>query len=194
MSEFSGELPLKSLGLQLKRLRLKRNESITDVAGAVEVDETLIKRIESGQERPSEDVLTLLLNHFGINEDEADDFWILAGYDEVDDKIVEEHTPGLNHSLMVMMALDLRVLYSDQAHLAADKNGIVISFMQEGVNFQGKSQKMPVARVGMSYEQAQDFLRVLHQTLAKADSLRRPKALPAPKSKTEPKAKKPGTN
>ena len=83
-----------------------------------------------------------------------------------------------SHPLMVMMALDVRILYSDQALLAADKNGVVINFMQEGINLHGKAQKMPVARIGMSYEQAQEFLRVLHNTLAKADDLRPPEAFP----------------
>ncbi|HUC87558.1 MAG TPA: helix-turn-helix transcriptional regulator [Candidatus Binatia bacterium] len=194
MSDFSGELPLRSLGMQLKKLRLKQKESVADVAGAVEVDEVVVQRIEKGSERPSEDILTLLINHFGIREEVADNLWVLAGYDEPDERLFDMHEAATGHPLMVMMALDLRILYSDQAQLTADKNGVVISFMQEGVNSQGKAQKLPISRIGMSYDQARDFLRVLHQTLSKADGLRQPKGLPMPKAQSGTRAKKPGTN
>jgi transcriptional regulator with XRE-family HTH domain len=189
MSEPSSALPLKTLGAQLKVLRQNLHESIADVAGAVEIEETIMKKIEQGTERPSEDILMLLISHFGIPEDKATDLWILAGYDESDDKISETPDNAASHSLMVMMALDVRILYSDQAHLTADKNGVVISFMQEGINLHGKSQKMPVARIGMSYDQAQEFLRVLHHTLSKASDLRRPKGLPLPKSQSDQEKK-----
>lgn len=189
MSEFSSELPLKSLGAQLKVLRQKLQETIAEVADAVEIDETVMKKIEQGTERPSEDILMLLISHFGVPEDTATDLWILAGYDEPDDKPSEIPENTASHPLMVMMALDVRILYSDQAHLTADKNGVVISFMQEGVNLHGKSQKMPIARIGMSYDQAQEFLRVLHHTLSKAADLRHPKGLPFPKTKSDQDSK-----
>jgi transcriptional regulator with XRE-family HTH domain len=200
MSESSGELSLKSLGAQLKVLRQKAQESVADVAGAVEIDETAMRHIEQGAERPSEDILMLLLNHFGICENEAADLWMLAGYDFPSDQDNTTNTglreDAATHPLMVMMALDLRILYSDQAHITANKRGVVISFLQEGVNLQGKTQEVPVARIGMSYEQAQDFLRVLNHTLAQADYLRSPKGLPVPKleSQVETKSKKSGSN
>jgi transcriptional regulator with XRE-family HTH domain len=191
MGEFSSKLPLKSLGIRLKVLRQKQQESIAEVADAVEIDEVMMKQIEQGIERPSEDILMLLISHFGIQEDAASDLWILAGYDDPDEKVANVADNAVSHPVMVMMALDVRILYSDQALLAADKNGVVINFMQEGISLRGKAQKMPVARVGMSYEQAQEFLRVLHNTLSKADDLRRPKGLPTPKSQSEPDSKQP---
>ena len=136
----------------------------------------------------------LLISHFDIREDAASDLWVLAGYDDPEDKTADVTENAASHPLMVMMALDVRILYSDQALLAADKNGVVINFMQEGINLHGKAQKMPVARIGMSYEQAQEFLRVLHNTLAKADDLRRPKGLPTPRSQSEPDSKQPDSS
>jgi len=194
MGEFSNKLPLKLLGTQLKELRQKRQESVANVADAVEIDEKAMRRIEQGTELPSEDILMLLINHFSIPEEAATDLWMLAGYNEPQSKETNLQRGAVGQTLMVMMALDLRVLYSDQARLTVNKNGVVISFMQEGADLHGKPQQMPVARIGMSYEQAQDFLHVLHQTLTKADNLRRPKELPKPKSQSEQESKKSDPN
>ena len=48
MSEFSRKLPLKSLGIRLKVLRQKQQESIAEVADAVEIDEAMMKQIQQG--------------------------------------------------------------------------------------------------------------------------------------------------
>ena len=85
MSEFSKKLPLKSLGIRLKVLR-KQQESIAEVADAVEIDEAMMKQIEQGFNDPSEDILMLLISHFDIREDAASDLWVLAGYDDPEDK------------------------------------------------------------------------------------------------------------
>lgn len=193
MSEQSGEVPFKSLGVQLKVLRQKFQESVADVAGAVEIDESELQRIELGTARPSEDILMLLISHFGIHEDEATNLWLLAGYDKPDEKtdLLEEAN---GRPVVVMMTLDTRILYSDQAHISANKRGVVLDFMQNAPTSSGKAQQVPIARIGMSYEQATDLLKVLHQTLAKANELRQPKGLPAPKTDSRSKPKKSDTN
>src|SRR5579863_92581 len=82
MAEKAGDRPFDALGAQLKQLRNKVNETLGDVSADVEVDEKHLKRIEDGFERPSEDILTLLINHFNLPEEAALDLWDLADYED----------------------------------------------------------------------------------------------------------------
>jgi transcriptional regulator with XRE-family HTH domain len=198
MSGEVNELPFKSLGIQLKVLRQKLQETMAEVAGAVEIEIAALEHIEQGSERPSEDILMLLITHFDIHEDEATNLWLLAGYDQPQDKETEAIEETTNRPVVVMMSIDTRILYSDQTQVTADKSGVVLNFMQASSILNGKPQQLPVARVGMSYEQAHELLHILQTTLLQADNLRRPKGLPAPKTGTSQsslsKRKKTDTN
>ena len=66
---------------------------MAEVSGAVEIDEQSLQRIEQGKERPTEDILMLLINHFGMQDDDAANLWQLAGYDDPND----ESNHGHNH-------------------------------------------------------------------------------------------------
>jgi transcriptional regulator with XRE-family HTH domain len=185
------DVPFKSLGVQLRELRQKLQETVADVADAVEIDESALNLIEQGSERPSEDILMLLISHFGMREDEATNLWVLAGYDQPQDEdteasIVDE---AANRSVVVMMTIDTRILYSDQANISADKNGVVLNFLQAS-NVGNKPQELPIARVGMSYNQAHELMHILQNTLQKATELHRPKGLPAPRHDLQQKPKK----
>lgn len=169
--------PFAKLGKQLRFVREKLRESMAEVSGAVEIDTKILQRIENGLERPSEDVLMLLISHFGMRDDEAVELWELAGYDQPSDRNRSENET-VSRPVLMMMALDTRILYSDSAHIAADNNGVVLNFLQK--NGAG-DQQVPIARIGMSYDQAGSILEVLQQTLNQAETLRRPKGLPAPK-------------
>ena len=178
--------PYEELGEELRSIRQKQHKSVAEVSGAVEIDIDALEKIEIGQDRPSEDLLMLLINHFDIVEDEALELWQLAGYY---DPTIFERTPvsnDLNKSVVVMMALDNRVLYSDEAQVNIDSKGLIVDFLQSG----GPSnQKIPVARIGMSHEQAKDLLRTLHQAIISGSSSSAPKRLSAPKSKKITKSK-----
>lgn len=57
-----------SIGSKLRQLRLKRSESLQDVADAVEASKAHIWEIETGKSRnPSLDLLTRLADHFNIS-------------------------------------------------------------------------------------------------------------------------------
>jgi len=73
--------PFKTLGTHLKYLREQVRESLAEVSGAVEIDVNVLERIEQGFERPSEDILLLLISHFAMPDQEAVQLWELAGYD-----------------------------------------------------------------------------------------------------------------
>jgi transcriptional regulator with XRE-family HTH domain len=184
MSESAQELPFKTLGEKLKTIRQKLHESVAEVSGAVEIEETALQRIEQGHERPTEDILMLLINHFGMRDDEAAGLWQLAGYDQPQDHI---HVPNdsQNRTMVMIMAVDPRIIYSDGVQVTANSSGVVLAFSQ-GV---GTPNAMTTARIGMSREQAYGLLRTLNQTLEAS----KPRQLPAAQSDTaqqKPKKKR----
>jgi hypothetical protein len=67
-----------------------------------------------------------------------------------------------------MMALDNRILYSDSVHITANLNGIVLNFAQANIDQNGQAQT--VARIGMSYEQAQTMTNLLQQIFINRDN------------------------
>lgn len=177
MSDTNKQLPYEPLGGRLKRLREDHRESLAEVSGAVEIEEKDLTRIEAGHERPSEDILLLLISHFGIQDDKAAELWELAGYDqrrEADDSGDQADAAGsAPHALMVM--IDPRVMYSDQAEIVANKQGIIINFSQtNGV----KGQPLVVSKIGMSETQAKLLMGLLHQALYNLDNPGGRKGLP----------------
>lgn len=176
MSESSKTPPYNSLGRQLLELRQKRQESVAEVSGAIEIDVEALERIEQGAELPSEDILLLLISHFGIRDDEAVRLWELAGYDNYDDRGTEP--PHLTKQpVLMVLGLDARVVYSNGVSVSADPSGVVMSFTQY---VEPTQQAVPVARVGMSHEQAEKVLEALQQALLRDKYARGPKSLPAP--------------
>jgi transcriptional regulator with XRE-family HTH domain len=170
MSE--NELAYKPLGAKLKALRVGRSETIAEVSGAVEIDEKTLQRIESGQERPSEDVLLLLISHFSIRDDKAAELWRLAGYDKVKDG-EDGGQQAVRNTMMVM--IDPRVMYSDAVEVTADEQGVVVNFFQK--NGLGNDQPLAVSRIGMSHKQAKLVMAMLHQALYELDNPKKPRQL-----------------
>lgn len=162
MSDERQELPFKNLGDRLKTIRQKLHESVAEVSGAVEIDEQYLQRIEQGRERPSEDILMLLINHFGMQDDDAANLWQLAGYDQPHDHDDHQHSEGQNSRTMVMiMAVDPRIIYSDGVQVTANAAGVVLNFSQG----MGTPQALTTARIGMSREQAAGLMQTLQQAL-----------------------------
>lgn len=171
MSEGQSEVPFKQLGERLKTIRQKLHESVAEVSGAVEIEERDLTRIEQGQERPSEDILLLLINHFGIQDDDAASLWTMAGYDQPDDDRPHNDSTPNSRTMVMIMAVDPRIIYSDGVQINANQHGVTLNFSQ-GV---GTPQQMVTSRIGMSREHAQDLLQALHRVLEGS----KPKQLPA---------------
>jgi transcriptional regulator with XRE-family HTH domain len=177
MSDNKNESPLQDLGAHLKDMRRRRRESRADAAGAVEIDEPMLARIEQGRERPSEDILLLLINHFDLPDDEADHLWELAGYEPPEEETDEPHreTPTREdqtngRAAMLVLAVDPRIVFSDGVHIMANSRGVVLNFAQSS----GTPQELVTARIGMSREQAQTVIDSLQRALKSSE----PAALP----------------
>ncbi len=166
MSDSYSRLPYERLGSQLRSLRERNLESVLEVSGAVEIDEQFLDKIEAGDERPSEDILLLLISHFAVEDDKAAELWQLAGYD----KHVHDDEPEQTHSSRtqtMMVMIDPRVMYSDSVELEANNKGVILNFSQSGGQ---PSQPLTVSRIGMSREQAKVVMGILHQALYDMDN------------------------
>jgi transcriptional regulator with XRE-family HTH domain len=173
-----GSTPFKLLGRHLKQVREYRKESVAEVSGAVEIDIDRLKKIELGSELPSEEILLLLINHFGMPEREALQLWELAGYSnyESDGFSTSDDKPLLDKQPIVLLAMDLRTVYTDGLDISINQAGVTLNFLQSTT----QAQPMFVARVGMSLEQANCTLQILQQALIKAKYSTARKALPPP--------------
>lgn len=181
--------PFELLGKELKKLRNKRKESLVEVSGAVEIDSDVLSKFESGDSRPSEDILALLISHFGIKESESDKLWKMAGYENPDSKsgfTVSDDTAFQGQQVMVM-PIDARIVYTDLVHVMINNYGVVINFMQgAGPN----SQPLAVSRIGMSKEHAKSLLEVLQNTLEQSEKPKEIKQIESKKGGKKPKTKK----
>jgi transcriptional regulator with XRE-family HTH domain len=175
MSE--SEIPYITLGSHLKYVREQSRQSLSEVSGAVEIGEDQLERIEAGQERPSEDILLLLISHFGVQDREAVQLWELAEYEsDMPDDIRSDHpsTESGNKPVVMLLAVDVRTMYSDGLEVTVNPAGVTLNFTQS-VN---QSQTAPVSRVGMSHKQAEQVIHTMQQALLRAKYLSDTKLLP----------------
>jgi transcriptional regulator with XRE-family HTH domain len=173
--------PFITLGQHLKYVREQSRQSLLEVSGAVEIDEQRLQRIEAGMERPAEDVLLLLISHFGVADREAVQLWELADYDsEMPEQIKPDggDSQFTAKSVVMLVGFDTRAIYSDGLDVMWNQSGLTLNFTQTT----NPSQNLAVARVGMSYEQAEKVLHTLQQALLRAKYLSDTKQLPPPKA------------
>lgn len=181
MSEKKQNQPFKQLGDRLKTIRQKLHESLSEVSGAVEIDEPTLSRIEQGDERPTEDILMLLISHFGMRDDEAAGLWQLAGYDQPRSHDHDHDDVQNGKATILVMAVDPRVIYSDGVQVSANGNGVTISFSQGN----GTPNSLVTARVGMSRDQAKAVIRTLQDAISRSE----PRQLPGSIDKKDSQSK-----
>jgi transcriptional regulator with XRE-family HTH domain len=176
MSEKSNT-PYKSFGEVLKKLRSSAAKSPAEVSSAIEIDEARLMQYEEGKQRPSEDILILLIQHFNLKDDQASELWKLAGYTgepEEDLYFMNDESGNPQAMTVGVTAYDARIVYTDMIQVMVNNYGVIINFMQGA----GPGcQPMAVSRVGMSKEHARSVLEVLRKTLEQADNPPTPKRL-----------------
>lgn len=163
MDKPKSETPFKPLGKKLKDLRVQANESLAEASGAVEIDVRQLASFELGQARPTEDVLLLLISHFGVKDGEAIRLWETAGYSMA--KIPAIHMMS-DISSSQPYGADNHVLFTDVVDVIVNNYGVVMNFMQ---NSGPGSPPSTVARVGMSREHAKSVLQILQVTLSQTE-------------------------
>jgi hypothetical protein len=171
--------PFKMLGSHLKYLREQLQESLMEVSGAVEIETETLHRIEQGLERPSEDILLLLIQHYDMQDQEAVQLWELAGYDGDNSPHKVKMDNGMAELLngkqvVMLMAMDMRTMYSDGVDINVNPGGMTLNFTQTAAG----GKQMPVGRIGMSHEQAAMVYKTLEQALLRAKYMGGPSGLP----------------
>lgn len=165
------EFPYKPLGAWIRRMREKNQKSLAEVSGAVEIESDLLKAMEQGVQRPSEDILMLLISYFAIKEEDAVEVWELAGYTKSDG----EQGGVLSDPVqpVIVMPMDARIVYTDMVNIKQNKYGLTINFLQsDGIG----GKPLAVSRVGMSRDHAEKLLVALAEAFKKEQKL-----LPPPK-------------
>jgi transcriptional regulator with XRE-family HTH domain len=157
MQEPKRQTPFRTLGSHLRDLRESRSKSLAEVSGAIEIDADTMERIEMGEERPSEDLLMLLINYFDLQDHEAVKLWDTAGYIRDNEEHFHIFEDPQTKIATILLALDVRVMYSDGIAISSNDKGVVMNFLQRG----GQEQSLVVSRVGMSYPEATEVLREL---------------------------------
>ncbi|MFZ1249481.1 MAG: helix-turn-helix transcriptional regulator [Candidatus Saccharimonadales bacterium] len=173
MDDTKAPIPYQTLGKKLRQLRESSRESMAEVSGAVEIEEQQLHNIESGKDRPSEDILLLLISHFGLGDEHAEELWELAGYESKNDDASHSHSSHSSHddakgrSQAMMIMLDPRIMYSDSVEVVSNKQGVIINFSQTAAP---DTTPLTVSRIGMSYDQAKAVMGILHQVLYARDN------------------------
>ncbi len=174
--ENTQQYPFRSLGKSLRVMREKLRETLAEVSGAVEIEIDALSSFEQGAKRPSEDILLLLISHFGAKQVEATKLWELAEYEK---PLHQQH--DASKSNVLALPSEARISYTDLVHTTANQYGVVINFMQEAGP---AGQPLIISRVGMSKEHARSLIEVLKVVLDGTT----PKALPAPTTKSKKKS------
>lgn len=189
MSNAPQHQPYQTLGNHLRYLREQHLESLAEVSGAVEIDEKLLASIEAGQERPAEEILFLLISHFDMQDQEAGQLWELAGYHESasaerrkQEDLLQDALSG-SKPVIVVVGMEGRTLYTDDLVVDTNAGGIVLNFGQ----LNSKQLPQTIAKVGMSYDQAEAVLQQIQHALLYAKHSAQPKLLPPSNNDSESK-------
>lgn len=183
MDEPRAQRKYKQLGRKLKELRTRANETLAEASGAVEIDVRELAAIELGQARPSEEVLLLLISHFGARDEDAVKLWEMAGYGM--DKIPVARLSSSDQPASEPSKNEKRILFTDVVDVVVNNYGVVMNFMQGGAP---NTSPTPVARVGMSREHAKSVLQILQVTLSQTEQ----KVAKLPKRLITPDSSQPG--
>lgn len=170
----STKKPYVNLGMHLKTVRERARRSLAEVSGAVEIEENYLKLIEEGLKRPEEEVMLLLISYFNMADKEALSIWKLAKYDSdlaehldlgangVDDQVMQQLMSA--KPMVMLLSMDVRTMYSDGVEVGWNEAGLTINFTQTSTKGPGLS----IAKVGMSYKQAENVMMCLERALLHA--------------------------
>jgi hypothetical protein len=181
--------PFVNLGQHLRTVREQLKRSLAEVSGAVEIEQHELELIEAGQRRPEEDVMLLLISYFNVQDQEALHLWELAHYDsDLSEHLQLEQAHNgtgptdpasfVNKPMVMLLSMDVRTMYSDGLDVTTNQAGITLQFTQSVTH---QTQAVPIARVGMSHQQAELVIQTLQTALLHARYSGNTKFLPPPK-------------
>lgn len=168
--------PYEALGARIKFLREQWQQSVDELCGSLEIDQSTLKSIESGTTLPPIEILDMLISHFLLTEDQADDLRDLAEAERehAGDTFPVGIEDMLAKQVVMYLPVDNRIVYTDSMQANVNDHGVILQFMQQVPG----GQPAPVSKIGMSRQHAERVIEVLSQTLKQHDMGKKPKSLP----------------
>lgn len=171
------EEPYAALGAKIKHFREQWHQSLGEVSGTLEIEEKVLREIESGKTLPAESLLNMLISHFLLTEDQAEELRQLASLQQEDatDSMLSGLEDMIMKQIVMYLPIDSKVVYTDSMNATVNKHGVVLQFFQ---NAGPNKQPVSVSQVGMSREHAEKVIEVLTKTLKEYDHNQSQKLLP----------------
>jgi transcriptional regulator with XRE-family HTH domain len=147
--------PFQRFGNIVHTLRRKYHVTSTELSASLEVDAEYLSLLEAGVEKPNEDIVEQLIGYFSLDDDMADNLWLLAGYplERIEEVAIQP---------VYVPPSEQKASYTDMVHVSVNNYGVTLNFMQ---NIGTNNQPIVVSRLGMSREHAQSVVDVLTRTL-----------------------------
>ena len=158
------------------------NKTLTDVSGALELSVAQLSAIEKGEKRPHEELVLLLASYFKLPKTQTQQLLYLAGYQSKNraktkakkadfkaflEEVLGKHIADSRHFLIAFSEqVQEKAIYTNETAVNVSQNGVIIKFSQSTFVDKG-SISMPVAKVGMSLEHAQQLNKILTKALRK---------------------------
>lgn len=187
--------PYVLLGKHLTSVRNEAKKSLAEVSGAIEIDEKQLKEYEEGFKRPDEELMLLLISYYNMADQEALHMWDLAKYDsDLSDHLeikksdqTDNNLKQFSKPMLMLLAMEVRTLYSDGVEISWNESGLSFNFTQSN---QGNKQQPPtsIAKVGMSYNQAEKVYKCLQSALLHAKYAQKIKRIPPGKNNLDNKS------
>lgn len=181
--------PYRAFGAKIKHFRQQWKQSVSDVSGTLEIDEIFLKDIESGKILPTENQMDMIINHFLLTNEQADELRGLAQMhsDQAAENLIGGVEDMLMKQLVMYMPVEQKVIYTDGMNVTVNRHGVVLQFTQNTA-LNTKTKSNVVCQVGMSREHAEKVVDVLKKTLSEHDKNQKSKYLP-PKGQDKNKPK-----
>lgn len=171
---------LKTLGKKLKQARGEHKLSQANLAQAMDIDTTLLSKIENGHIPPTIEQLQALIDALELDEPTALALWNLSGRPAgfVTRKRILTNSPErinnmsarkspakkTNEMSFTIDPARVQTLYSDIAAVVSTENGMTLQF---GQHMAGSNTANVVASVGVSFDHARKIAEAIAGELDK---------------------------
>jgi transcriptional regulator with XRE-family HTH domain len=165
---------LNKMGELVRKERVKRKLSLADLSKKIEIDRTLISKIENGHYQPTEPILQRFIEVFSLDNQLAQRIWAFSGRPggpvttQTAQRKELQVQPVTQPAQAPNVTVDARtpVLYSDGMGVTSSEFGMVFDF---GQRVGPTSNVNIVARIGVSYEHARKIMEAIHNELEKQE-------------------------
>ncbi len=156
------------LGAAINAHRIAASKTKEDMAGAIEVELSVVDGILKGDQRPDAEMLELIVSYLSLRSNEANRIRKISGYLQTEDAMSGALSADLQEIFVPKpvkadsLSDSDQILYTDVVHVVASSQGVVISFIQ-GLDSEGNPNV--ISRVGMSHKHVKSIIEVLKRSL-----------------------------